>query len=79
LPGAAKLPELFKNQPNCALNSFVRVLFQAIALAKNVALGIDTLIVDHDGVYDPKHPNDRLILGLKGTMSEVELSMFRQR
>jgi DNA invertase Pin-like site-specific DNA recombinase len=36
-------------------------------------------IVDHDGVYDPKHPNDRLILGLKGTMSEVELSMFRQR
>ena len=40
---------------------------------------VDTLIVDHDGIYDPKHPNDRLILGLKGTMSEVELSMFRQR
>lgn len=40
---------------------------------------VDTLIVDHDGVYDPKHPNDRLILELKGTMSEVELSMFRQR
>jgi excisionase family DNA binding protein len=40
---------------------------------------VDTLIIDHDGVYDPKHPNDRLILGLKGTMSEVELSMFRQR
>ena len=40
---------------------------------------MDTLIVDHDGIYDPKHPNDRLILGLKGTMSEVELSMFRQR
>jgi len=40
---------------------------------------VNTLIVDHDGVYDPKHPNDRLILGLKGTMSEVELSMFRQR
>jgi excisionase family DNA binding protein len=40
---------------------------------------VDTLIVDHDGVYDPKHPNDRLILGLKGTMSEAELSMCRQR
>ncbi len=40
---------------------------------------VDTLIIDHDGVYDPKHPNDRLVLGLKGTMSEVELSMFRQR
>ncbi len=40
---------------------------------------VDTLIIDHDGVYDPKHPNDGLVLGLKGTMSEVELSMFRQR
>lgn len=40
---------------------------------------VDTLIIDHDGIYDPKHPNDRLVLGLKGTMSEVELSMFRQR
>ena len=37
-------------------------------------------LTDHDGIYDPKqHPNDRLILGLKGTMSEVELSMFRKR
>jgi len=40
---------------------------------------VDTLIVDHDGVYDVGHPNDRLVLGLKGTMSEVELSLFRQR
>ena len=40
---------------------------------------VDTLIIDHDSVYDPKHPNDGLVLGLKGTMSEVELSMFRQR
>jgi excisionase family DNA binding protein len=40
---------------------------------------VDTVIVDHDGIYDPNHPNDRMVLGLKGTMSEVELSMFRQR
>jgi DNA invertase Pin-like site-specific DNA recombinase len=40
---------------------------------------VDTLIVDHDGVYDPKHPNDRLLLGLKGTMSEMETATFRQR
>jgi len=32
-----------------------------------------------DGIYDPRHPNDRLLLGMKGTMSELELSMFRQR
>jgi excisionase family DNA binding protein len=40
---------------------------------------VDTLIVDHDGVYDPKHPNDRLLLGLKGMMSEMETATFRQR
>src|SRR5271169_5621167 len=37
------------------------------------------MIVDEDGVYDPRHPNDRLLLGMKGTMSEMELSLFRQR
>jgi Resolvase, N terminal domain len=30
-------------------------------------------------LYDPRHPNDRLLLGMKGTMSEMELSLFRQR
>jgi DNA invertase Pin-like site-specific DNA recombinase len=38
-----------------------------------------TLIADVDGVYDPRWYNDRLLLGLKGTMSEVELHMLRQR
>jgi DNA invertase Pin-like site-specific DNA recombinase len=38
-----------------------------------------TLIVDEDGIYDPNHFNDRLILGLKGTMSEAELHMLRAR
>ena len=40
---------------------------------------VGTLIADEDGVYDPRHPNDRLLLGMKGTMSELELSLFRQR
>jgi len=39
----------------------------------------DTVLVDDDGVYDPRLINDRLLLGLKGTMSEFELSLFRQR
>ena len=39
----------------------------------------NTLIVDFDGLYDPRVPNDRLLLGLKGTMSEFELSLLRQR
>jgi DNA invertase Pin-like site-specific DNA recombinase len=39
----------------------------------------DTLIVDEDGVYDPAHFNDRLLLGLKGTMSEAELHVLRAR
>jgi DNA invertase Pin-like site-specific DNA recombinase len=39
----------------------------------------ETLVIDHDGVYDPRLLNDRLLLGLKGTMSEFELGLFRQR
>jgi DNA invertase Pin-like site-specific DNA recombinase len=38
-----------------------------------------TLILDEDGVYDPGHFNDRLLLGLKGTMSEAELHVLRSR
>src|SRR5438876_5196795 len=37
------------------------------------------LVVDPDGAYDPRLVNDRLLLGLKGTMSEYELSLLRQR
>ena len=40
---------------------------------------VGTLLLDEDGIYDPRHPNDRLLLGMKGTMSEMELSLFRQR
>jgi DNA invertase Pin-like site-specific DNA recombinase len=40
---------------------------------------VGTVIVDEDGIYDPRHSNDRLLLGMKGTMSELELSLFRQR
>jgi DNA invertase Pin-like site-specific DNA recombinase len=36
-----------------------------------------TLILDEDGLYDPSHFNDRLLLGLKGTMSEAELHVLR--
>src|SRR5262245_7214712 len=39
----------------------------------------ETLILDEDGVYDPSHFNDRLLLGLKGTMSEAELHVLRAR
>jgi DNA invertase Pin-like site-specific DNA recombinase len=39
----------------------------------------DTLIVDEDGLYNPSDFNDRLLLGLKGTMSEAELHMLRAR
>lgn len=38
-----------------------------------------TVVVDGEGVYDPRLLNDRLLLGLKGTMSEFELGILRQR
>ncbi len=38
-----------------------------------------TLLADHDGVYDASDPNDRLVLGLKGIMSEMELHTMKNR
>jgi DNA invertase Pin-like site-specific DNA recombinase len=38
-----------------------------------------TLIVDEDGLYDPRHFNDRFLLGMKGAMSEAELHLLRAR
>lgn len=40
---------------------------------------VNCLIIDEDGIYDPKQINDRLLLGMKGTFSELELSILRQR
>jgi len=40
---------------------------------------VQCLLIDEDGVYDARLPNDRLLLGMKGTMSELELSTLRQR
>ena len=40
---------------------------------------VGVLLVDEDGEYDPRHPNDRLMLGMKGTFSEMEVSLLRQR
>ena len=62
--------------------------FEASRLARNnrewhhlidLCAMTDTIVIDHDGVYDPKILNDRLLLGLKGTMSEFELGLLRQR
>jgi len=40
---------------------------------------VDTLLVDHETVYSPRQSNDRLLLGLKGSLSEYELDLLRQR
>ena len=40
---------------------------------------VGCLLIDEDGVYDPRMVNDRLLLGMKGTFSELELSLLRQR
>ena len=45
----------------------------------DLAAVFGTLIADTDGIYDPKLYNDRLLLGLKGTMSEAELHLIRNR
>lgn len=45
----------------------------------DLAAVFDTLIADSDGIYHPGLYNDRLLLGLKGTMSEAELHLIKQR
>jgi excisionase family DNA binding protein len=40
---------------------------------------VGAVVIDPDGIYDPAVINDRLLLGLKGTMSEFELNLLRQR
>jgi DNA invertase Pin-like site-specific DNA recombinase len=40
---------------------------------------VGALLIDAEGIYDPRHINDRLLLGMKGTISEMELASFRQR
>ena len=39
----------------------------------------DTLIIDSDGIYDPNDFNDRILLGMKGTMSEAEIHFLQER
>jgi excisionase family DNA binding protein len=40
---------------------------------------VGVLLIDTDGIYDPTQINDRLVLGMKGTISEMEVATFRQR
>jgi len=40
---------------------------------------VETLLIDHEAIYDPRRGNDRLLLGLKGSLSEYELDLLRQR
>ncbi|AGS24523.1 resolvase/recombinase protein (plasmid) [Rhizobium etli bv. mimosae str. Mim1] len=40
---------------------------------------VEARVIDHDGVYNACHPNDRLLLGMKGSISEFELGVLRAR
>ncbi len=40
---------------------------------------VDTLLIDQETVYTPRHGNDRLLLGLKGSLNEYELDLLRER
>ena len=40
---------------------------------------VDTVLIDQETVYTPRYGNDRLLLGLKGSLNEYELDLLRQR
>jgi DNA invertase Pin-like site-specific DNA recombinase len=72
----------------CAGTAGAVLALEASRLARNdrdwsqlVEVGAITKIVliDHDGIYDPRVVNDRLLLGLKGIMSDFEMATLRQR
>ncbi|MCS3765655.1 MULTISPECIES: recombinase family protein [Bradyrhizobium] len=82
-PGFEKLPAA-----TCEVRVGVVVSIEASRLARNgrdwhtlleFCGLIGTLIADEDGVYDPRQPSDCPLLGMKGTMSEMEFSVLRQR
>jgi hypothetical protein len=55
------------------------ILHTVFVLPRSLCALSGALVIDPDGAYDPRIVNDRLLLGLKGTMSEYELSLMRQR
>ncbi len=72
----------------CAGTVGAVLALEASRLARNdrdwsqlVELGAITnvVLIDHDGIYDPRLVNDRLLLGLKGIMSDFEMATLRQR
>lgn len=67
---------------------FQRLVLEASRLARNSSdwhrlielCGLShTLLADEGAIYDPRDPNDRLLLGVKGTLSEAELFTLRTR
>src|SRR4051812_24879399 len=77
------------SSPACAPGKVGAVLcFDASRLARNgrdwhhlleLCGLVDARVIDLDGVYDPCRPNDRLLLGMKGSISEFELGVLRSR
>jgi DNA invertase Pin-like site-specific DNA recombinase len=75
----------------CAGKVGVVLCFDALQLARNARNGrdwhhllelcrlVEARVIDMDGVYDPCRPNDRLLLGMKGSISEFELGVLRSR
>ncbi len=72
----------------CAGAAGAVLALEASRLARNdrdwsqlVELGaiMNVVLIDHDGIYDPRLVNDRLLLGLKGIMSDFEMATLRQR
>ena len=52
---------------------------KAASILKEVCRMVDTLLLDQEVIYDSRNSNDRLLLGLKGSLNEYELDLLRQR
>jgi DNA invertase Pin-like site-specific DNA recombinase len=71
------LPERGWN-PRAATRRLARTNREWHALLESCSI-VGVLLIDAEAVYDPRLTNDRLLLGMKGTISEMEVASFRER
>ena len=63
----------------CRTNAFLPLSPLVSERGRTNSVPIGVLLIDAQAIYDPRLTNDRLLLGVKGTISEMEVATFRER
>src|SRR6266851_2757914 len=72
--------QVLHNRESSALQYAMRDRLMALGWSEiEMCRVVDTVLIDQETIYAPRHGNDRLLLGLKGSLNEYELDLLRQR